>query len=234
MANFLLIHGASHGAWCWRDLIPELEARNHSVLAIDLPSHGADATAPQDVGIEDYVAAAIDALTEDMILVGHSLGGLTVTLAADRAPQKVRSVVYLCAWVPRPGLSLAEYRSEGITDALRDATIVDRERGVTRPKPSAAAEVFYTDCSPDILAFAATRLSPQPIAVMTEPLHFDPLQMPRHYIRCLRDNAISPDYQRRVSADWSDTQIHEIDSGHSPFFSHPAKLAEILDQIAKT
>lgn len=234
MADFLLIHGASHGAWCWSKLVPELEARGHTARAIDLPSHGDDPTPPEAVTLSDYVAACVDALGDDTILVGHSLGGLTITLAAAQAPERVSTLVYLCAFVPPPGQAFAEIRQSAVTDALQSTVSVDRDRGVSNVVTANAAPVFYSDCTEEDIAYALPRLSPQPIAVLTEPLLFDPPATERHYILCAGDRVIRPDYQRGITGGWPDDHVHEMASGHSPFFSDPGRLAEILDTIAKT
>ena len=92
--------------------------------------------------------------------------------------------------------------------------------------------MFYHDCAPDDVAFAVERLSPQPISVLAEVLDFEPPATPRHYIRCTEDRTVDPAYQNAISADWPEGTVHEIASGHSPFFSHPAKLAQILGEIA--
>ena len=234
MADFLLIHGASHGAWCWSKLIPYLQAAGHTARAIDLPSHGDDPTPPETVSMDDYVAACTGALGHETILVGHSLGGLTITLAAARAPERVRSLVYLCAFVPPPGVAFAEIRRQAITPALAETLTIDRARGVSIPDPDKASAFFYHDCSPEDVAFASTHLSPQPISVTREVLDFTPPATDRHYIRCLDDRVIFPDYQDSISADWPAFRVHQIDCGHSPFFSDPARLAQILEGIANT
>lgn len=233
MAHFLLIHGASHGAWCWSKLVPRLERMGHTARAIDLPSHGDDETPPEAVTMPDYVAACTEALVEDTVLVGHSLGGLTITLAAARSPERVRTLVYLCAFVPPPGRPFADIRKGAITGDLQAAVSVDRDRGVSTVITERAGAVFYNDCAPEDVDFALPRLSPQPIAVLTEPLDFEPPATPRHYVVCGDDRVIRPDYQRAISADWPPGTVHEMNSGHSPFFSDPDTLADILDNIAR-
>ncbi|MDX6387861.1 MAG: hypothetical protein QOD85_1663, partial [Gaiellaceae bacterium] len=104
MATFVLVHGAWHGAWCWGRLTPELEARGHAVIAMDLPS---DEPGVSFDGYADVVASALDqALAGPLILVGHSLAGLTIPLVPARRP--VDQLVYLCAMPPRPGSSFVE------------------------------------------------------------------------------------------------------------------------------
>ena len=95
MTTFALVHGAWHGSWCWDRVVPELEARGHGVVTVDLPSQTATAgmTAYRDVVLD-----ALDGLGEDVVLVGHSLGGITVPLVGAARP--VRRVVYLTPAIP--------------------------------------------------------------------------------------------------------------------------------------
>ena len=230
MARFLLVHGASHGAWCWDRLRPCLSALGHEVCAIDLPSHGDDPTPPGDVTLDGYVGATLDALEPDTVLVGHSLGGLTITLAAARAPQNIRALVYLCALVPIKGKAFADVRAKAISPEVAKVATSDREAGVSRLSVEKAPDLFYHDCSAEDRAFASQRLSPQPISVMREPVEFDAPNVPLHYIRCLNDPVVMPAYQREVSKDWA--HIHQMNCGHSPFFADPEGLATILDRIA--
>ena len=110
MSDFLLVHGSCHGAWAFDRLIPELEALGHTARAIDLPSHGEDKTPPREVTLEGYAKAIFAAIDAPTIVVGHSMAGYPLTLAADMAPEKFRRLIYLCAYVPMAGKSLAEMR----------------------------------------------------------------------------------------------------------------------------
>lgn len=230
MARFLLVHGASHGAWCWARLIPELARLGHEARAIDLPGHGDDPTPRASVTMSDYTEAVLGALVPETILVGHSLGGLPVTLAAARAPKKVRALVYLCAAVPLPGRSFRDIRPGLIDPALDAAQEVDRAAGVTRPLPEPSGPLFYSDCSAADRAWALDRVTPQPIAALTERIDFTPPDVPRHYIVCRADRVIRPAYQEAAAAGCD--HAYELPSGHSPFLSDPAGLAAILDRIA--
>src|SRR3954470_22180640 len=98
--TFVLVHGAWHGAWCWEALLPELGERGVEALAVDLPSDDPDA------GLADYAATVLEAVgaREDVVLVGHSLGGITIPLVAAQRP--VRALAFVCALVPVPGASL--------------------------------------------------------------------------------------------------------------------------------
>lgn len=232
MARFLLIHGASHGAWCWDRVRSALSSKGHQVDAIDLPGHGADLTPRETVRIKDYVDCVLHNLSPQTILVGHSFGGFPVTLAAAKRPEMIRSLVYLSALLPRPGDAFTAFRKDAISADVSAAQTVDYNAGVTHTIPGKAGPVFYSGCTQEDQDWAMARLTPQPIAVMTETIDFTPPDVPRHYIRCLNDRVVYPSYQTSTSASWEST--YDMITGHSPFLSHPEELAGVLDQIAGT
>lgn len=232
MAEFLLIHGASHGAWCWDRVIPVLADLGHTAKAIDLPGHGADTTPRSEVSMADYVDRVEANMSPGIVLVGHSFGGFPITLAASRAPETPRALVYLCALLPRPGQAFSAFRADAISPAVSEAQTVDRTEGVATVIAEKAGAVFYSDCSEEDRAWALPRLTPQPISVMTETVDFTPPSTERHYIRCLQDRVVFPRFQRATSEDWQHT--HDMNAGHSPFLSDPKGLASLLDRIAST
>jgi pimeloyl-ACP methyl ester carboxylesterase len=109
MSQFLLIHGAFHGAWCWHKAIPELEKRGHRARAIDLPGQGQDQTPLGNVMLDTMVDRIVTALTEmagPVVLVGHSLAGMVISATAEKAPDRIKTLVFLSAFLPRDGESL--------------------------------------------------------------------------------------------------------------------------------
>src|SRR5437764_15314513 len=102
MSTFALVHGAWHGAWCWDRLVPEIAARGHRAIAVDLPCEDPLAGGAAYAGA---VVQALEGVGGDVVLVGHSLGGLTIPLVAARQP--VHGMVFLCALLPRPDRSMA-------------------------------------------------------------------------------------------------------------------------------
>ncbi len=232
MADILLVHGSCHGAWCWRDLIPELTELEHDVRAIDLPSHGEDTTPLRDVTIDLYADAILGALQGPTVVLGHSMAGYPISLAAELDPALVSQLIYLCAYVPHPGQSLADRRREAPRQPLMHAVKVDRDSGSFTIDPAKARKVFYQDCSDDTVDFALPRLCPQAILPQETPVSLGQnyASVPRHYIRCTADQTIPSEFQVTMTQGWPDTDISEIHTGHSPFFAASKQLASLIDK----
>ncbi len=235
MAHFVLIHGAAHGAWCWRDVLPSLQLLGHKARAIDLPSHGDDPTPAEKVTLDDYANAILAALKGPTIVVGHSMAGYPIARAAEMAPDKVAGMVYLCAYTPWPGLGMVQMRKLAKTQPLREAIRVAPDGRSMSFDPEMVKAKFYHDCPPGTLDYALPRLTPQGIRPMETPvdLHHT-LTLPRSYIICNDDRAIPPELQRRMAAKLPPENVYEMETSHSPFFTAPDRLALILDRIAKT
>ncbi|MBM1222197.1 alpha/beta fold hydrolase [Ponticoccus sp. SC2-23] len=234
MTDFLLVHGSCHGAWCWRDTLPAVEALGHKARAIDLPSHGADPTPAADVTLDLYAQAIVDAIDDPVILVGHSMGGYPITRAAQLAPDKIARLVYLCAYVPRPGKSLSDMRKMAPRQPLIEA--IDRAPdGITMSfNPAKAIEKLYLDVPAETANWAVSMLGPQPLR--PQETAFDPgpaLSHPRSYIICENDNAIPAEWQEVMASDFAPETVYRMPTSHSPFLSDPAGLAGLLDTIAK-
>jgi pimeloyl-ACP methyl ester carboxylesterase len=235
MAEFLLIHGSCHGAWCWRDVLPFLN-NNGCARAIDLPAHGQDATPANQATLPGYARAILDAIDDPVILVGHSMAGFPITLAAELAPEKIRALVYVCAYVPRPGLSLGQMRKAGPRQPLAPAIRLSQDRITFSFDPALAGEKFYHDCPPDTLPYATGLLCPEPVLPQETPLAevAKAASLPRFYIHCTEDQAIPPEYQATMAADFAPAHVIRMATSHSPFFAAPQALAGHLQGIAES
>jgi pimeloyl-ACP methyl ester carboxylesterase len=152
MSTFVLIHGAFHGAWCWDKVTPLLEQGGHEVVALDLPGHGEDQTAAVEVTLEAYadrVVEALDALPGPVVLVGHSLSGTVISQVAERRPEKIDKLVYLCALLLPSGKSAIEASQEdGGSVILKNAT-VEPDQGRIVLAEEGMKEALYHDCPED-------------------------------------------------------------------------------------
>ncbi|APZ52080.1 alpha/beta fold hydrolase [Salipiger abyssi] len=236
MARFLLVHGSSHGAWCWRDVLPALAARGHEATAIDLPGHGADDTPPEGITLGSYVQAILEALPEPAILVGHSMAGVPITQTAEEAPERVRRLVYLCAYRPGgTGDSVATLRRRQSEQPLLPAIRRDPGRASFHFAPDMSRDLFYHDCSDAAVEFAMANLCSQAIPPQAEGVRLAGRAetVPQSYIVCGEDHAIPPAYQREMAAALPPEDVYERPWSHSPFLSDPEGLAALLDRIAQ-
>ncbi|KAF0676226.1 alpha/beta fold hydrolase [Profundibacterium mesophilum] len=234
MTDFLLVHGSCHGAWCWRDVIPELVALGHRARAIDLPSHGADPTDPAEATLESYAQAILDALEGPTVLVGHSMGGYPITQAAENDPSHISRLVYLCAYVPRGDESLADMRRSAARQPLAPAIRIAPDRITMGFDPDMVGALFYHDCPEGTLDYARAHLCPQPMRPQATPLRRTGrgAGIARSYIRCDDDRAIPPEFQAEMTRDWPPEDVHALPVSHSPFFASPKRLAALLSEIA--
>ena len=228
LSEFLLVHGSGHGAWCWRDLIPALQARGHRARAIDLPCHGADTTPIPEASLMGYARAILDSIETPVTLVGHSMGGFPITQAACLAPEKIARLVYLCAYVPAPGKTLVEMRRAGPSQPLDGALDLAPDGSWFTFKAERQLDLLYQDC-PAVLDYARANLCREPTAPANTPVSGSH-DVARSYIRCAKDATIPPAYQATMSAGWD--SVVTLDCGHSPFFACPGVLADALAALA--
>jgi pimeloyl-ACP methyl ester carboxylesterase len=237
VATYVLIHGALHGGWCWRKVEPLLEARGHTVVAPDLPSHGEDKTPTSEVTLQSYadrVCAVASGQKEHVILLGHSAGGVAITQAAESCSDQIRALVYLCACLPRNGESAMDLVQRD-PESMLHGNLVPVTEGAMTVRSEVLNEAFYGKCSQEDQAFAAGRLTPQALAPVATPVVTSADgwgRVPRYYIECTGDRAITLSLQREMQSVSPCWQTFTIDSDHSPFFSAPETLVDILERVA--
>ena len=186
----------------------------------------------------DYVARVTDrlrALPEPAIVVGHSMGGMPISAAAEAERDRVRALVYLCAFLPRDGESLMDIEGRNARSTVPAAAVPD-EAGATLTIPEDRhRELFYGDVDEDRMRRAQRRLTPQPVAPFGEPVSLGAAfaGIPKHYVECLRDGAVFLGLQQDMAAATPGVAVHTVDADHSPFLSRPAELASVLDRIAR-
>lgn len=240
MAEFVLVHGMSHGAWAWDAVTPLLARRGHRVIAVELPGHGRRAYERARASVDAYGQAVSDAMKaagiSRAILVGHSMGGLAIQRAMELAPARIAHLVFLAAVVLPRGGSLLRSHLPPASRALFQGLAASGGGIVQYPAAMEHARWFNDmpagdPCVTDTLA----RLTPQPLRPWTERLdlrQFWASRVPRSYIRCLKDAAVTPAaaaaYARRLGVEPID-----MDTAHAPMLSAPKQLATLLEKIAK-
>jgi pimeloyl-ACP methyl ester carboxylesterase len=234
MTTFVLVHGAWHGGWCWEKLAPLLEAQGHRVLAPDLPGHGADRTPIQGVSLDAYTKRICDVIAaqrEPVVLVGHSMGGVVISSVAERVPERLRTLVYLAAFLIGDGESVGS-AARGDAESILGGYFEVAPDGLScTVKPEGVKPSFYAECDEADIARARARLVPQALEPFNAVLHCTEGRagrVPRVYVECLRDRAIGIAKQRSLVAARPCAKVLTLDTDHSPFYSTPTELAAHL------
>jgi len=232
MATFVVAHGAWSSGWAWKRMRPLLREAGHEVFTPSYTGLGERShLATPEVGLETHIQDIVNVLfyedLSDVILLGHSYGGMVATGVADRVPERIKKVVYLDAFVPRDGQALQDLtrrRDDGPSGG--PPTV---EGWLVPPNPPSA------DASPEDLAWVTPRRGPQPRKTFEQPVRLTGAveRLPRVYIKCLRINPSDVFEQfaarARNEPGW---QYEEIDATHSPNVTAPDELAEILLRVA--
>lgn len=234
MATFVLVHGAGHGGWCHGPLARRLRRAGHEVYAPTLTglgerAHLLSADITLDTHIADVAALIRCEDLSDVILCGHSYGGMVITGVADRMAGRIARLVYLDATLPRDGECLLD-ASPGLA-LFADVREVDGVRlGLW---PDAVAGPIYGLSADD--GWALERLTPHPWATFEAPLRLaDPARVaaiPRAFVNC---KATMARRDAAAAARLRDGHfVCEIDAPHDLMLSHPDDLAAILCEIAE-
>lgn len=240
MANFLLVHGAWHGGWCWRDVVPQLTGAGHRVHAVTLTGVGERMhLMTPAITLETHITDVANAIEmEEMdriVLVVHSYAGMIGTAIADRMPERLRHLVYVDAVVPKPGESWASTHAS----ATREARLVAAEASPDFSFPPPDPTIFGLSASQ--YEWVKRRQTPHPGHTYQATLDFDPRRVaaiPRTFVSCTAPALATIDAVRQRVSDRSfwdgawhsggGVRMVEMKTGHDPMISAPAEFARIL------
>jgi pimeloyl-ACP methyl ester carboxylesterase len=235
LPDLVLIHGGAHAADCWDLTIAELACQEPKlrVLAVDLPGRGRNPADLATVTIADWVNSVVEDIDNaslgEVVVVGHSMGGLTVPgVAARLGAARVREMVLAAAFIPPQGRSVVDTLRGPLAPLARIGPRINKL--ATIPKP-AARLAFCNAMSREQRRYALSRLCPESARVITEPVDRSdlPAEVPRTWIMTLRDRALSSRQQQRCIASLGgvDTLVC-VDTCHDLMYAEPQRLAAIL------
>jgi pimeloyl-ACP methyl ester carboxylesterase len=236
--NYVLIHGAWLGKFCWAEVTPRLEALGNNVLTIDLPAHGDDSTPPENTSLEGYRDTVLGLIGDrtDVILVGHSMAGVVISAVAEAIPDRLKSLVYVCAYLPRSGESLYQLSSEDQESLVGKYW---RQEHSEQNSPAWVAtegivEAFGADCPPQYQDLLVKRHRPEPVPPMATPITLTEARygsVPRYYIETLFDHAVSHQLQTLMLSRVNVRKRFQLSSSHCPFFCMPDRLVDCLTTL---
>lgn len=230
MIPFVLIHGGTFDGRCWDLLTPHLDG---PVLAVDLPGRGKHAVPLDEVNLEacaDAVVADIEeAGYDEVVVVGHSMAGITMPGVIGRLGDRVRHAAFVACTVPPDSGTILDTLDPSIGDMARENTSAEP----ALPSPEVTALVLGDDLTRDQLQWCSDRMVPEAIRLISEPVDLSPLKapVPRIWVRTLGDRILDPAKQLAFARNVGDCPVVDVDAGHMCMVSKPEELAAILNQL---
>lgn len=227
---FLLVHGAWHGGWCWRDVAERLRQAGHAVFAPSLTGlgerrHLARPDTDLATHVEDVVSLADMEDLRDFVLVGHSYGGMVVTGAADRLHARIRRLVYLDAFVPQHGKCLLDYV---VPERAAGMRLEGEKSGSVTPPPLS----LWGITRPEHAAFIKPRETPHPYRTMTQALRLENeaalARLPKTFVYCSSPATGSFDQFAAKFRDDPAWRFFELKTGHDAMILMPEEVTQIL------
>ena len=237
-ASFVLVHGGAHGGWCYQRVARLLRRRGHDVYTPTLTGYGDRGHLDQpgitvETHVEDVVSLIEYEDLHDVVLVGHSLGGVVIPRVAERVRERIRRVVWLAALVLDDGEQVVSRYAAASEWLLR--AVVAGPDGEPRTDLDLLMEAFLQDGSPEDRAWVRARLGNTPAAALSEPgrlTRFLELGLPTGYIVALRDQSLPPELCREFAARLPGCRILAVDASHDLMISAPEATAESLAEMA--
>ena len=238
MMTYVLIHGAFHGGWCWKYVANSLRNAGHQVYTPTLTGLGERAhLISPEIGLDTHVQDILGVLEyedlHDVVLVGHSYGGMVITGVAEKCPERLAQLVFLDAFIPGNGQSLIELFPPEMAGRIRDQA---RLEGEGYRLPPSSPEIFGITREED-LAWVRPRLVAQPFKTYLDPVQISnqkAAQIPHTYIYCLHPRSLLEQFVKTIRMD-KNWQYFEITAGHDAMIVEPEQVSNVLLKlVAKT
>ena len=244
MANYVLVHGAWHGGWCWKKVLPLLRKAGADVFAPTLTGMGERAHLngcldPADITLDVHIQDIVQLLRyeglEDVVLVGHAYAGMVITGVAEVCPERIAHMVYVNGVIPADGESMVDQlipvRGEEFASWVQG--LIEKGDGFL-PAPASAEEVGrrWGITDPGDLAWVGANVTPQPAAAMASPVRMGNPQakaIPKNFVGG-GESGFDSVADRARQAGWG---VYPVDSGHDTMITHAQELADILLNIGK-
>lgn len=233
--TYVLVHGAFQDSSAWSEVTPLLEAAGHTVVTVDLPGRRNDPTPLNEITLDSYrdkVIAVIEQQAGKVVLVGHSFGGLTIAAVAEAIPDQIEALVFVAAYLPVTGDSLATLAEQDQGTKFNDKNfLLAADYSTASVLPDDVVLIFCTDCSAEFQQRTLEKIQPEPLAPMNTPVTVSAEKfgkVRKVYIETTQDNAVSSSLQKVMLERTPVDKVITLETGHSPFFVDPTGLTAAL------
>jgi pimeloyl-ACP methyl ester carboxylesterase len=234
-----LVHGAFEDAHVWQAVETKLKADGYPVVAVELPGRPGAPMSPAKVSLDlyrDTVLKALAKTTHPAVLVGHSFGGITISAVAEAAPKKVKTLVYVAAYLPRDGDSLVSMAQQDPDSKAGPQLQINKEQGIAVVNYAARADLFANDGSPQLRAALPNLILDEPLAPLATPVHLTQARfghVDKVYVHTSKDQVISPAFQATMVKATPVRSETTLATGHTPFLTDPAGLVKAIEDAAR-
>lgn len=237
--TYVLVHGAWQAPYVWDAVRADLESKGNKVIVVELPGHGGDHTPAHTLSLDVYTNKVVEAISKTdgkVVLVGHSMGGMVVTGAAEKVPAKIGKLVYIGAFLPASGQNLGELSQSDLDSKLGPQLVLSADHLTLDVKREALAALFIGDGSQaakdQVLAnYRAEPSIPFGNKVTLTNANFGSVE--KAYIKTTQDVVVTPGFQDKMIAAAGIKAVYQVNTSHSPFLSQPHTVSDLLIKIAQ-
>jgi pimeloyl-ACP methyl ester carboxylesterase len=235
----VLVHGAFEDAQVWGHVSAKLQADGYKVVAVDLPGRPGAPMAPDKVSLDlyrDTVVTAIDKFHRRVMLVGHSFGGIVIADAAEEVPSKVKTLVFVAAYLPQDGDSLVSMANKDADAKIGPHLQIQKDKGIASIEYSARADLFANGAPDELRKAIPDLILDEPLPPLATPVHVSAARFGRVdkvYVHTAMDQVISPSFQAQMVASTPVRREFTLQTGHTPFLTDPDGLASAIEAAAK-
>jgi pimeloyl-ACP methyl ester carboxylesterase len=237
-STFVLVHGGGHGGWCWQRLARELRLRGHEVWTPTLTGFGDRRHLDSEsITFDTFVTDVVSVLEyedlRDVVLVGHSMGGVIVPRVAEVARDRIRAVVWMAAVVLNDDETLLDAVPQ--TPEVAKAVVI-QDDGSVRTDPQLMIEALLPDGNEQERAWVLARHRPYPPMALVEPGRlsaFKALELPTGYVLATLDRAVAPERAQVFAGRLPGVRCAEVRAGHDLMITRPKETADALLSVSR-
>ena len=237
--DIVLVHGAWEEANIWQAVTPHLEKDGYRVITVTLPGRPSSPLSPDKVSLDLYRDTILNAIgnpARPVVLVGHSFGGIAISVVAEAAPEKIRTLVFVAGYLPKDGQSLLDLGTSDKDSKIGPHLEIMKDKGIIADEYSARADLFCLDCNDQLRAAIPSLIVDEPLGPLATPVHLTANRfgtVDKVYIHTAKDQVVSPSLQAIMVAATPVRQEFTLDAGHTPFLTDPHGLALDIEMAAK-